>query len=444
VEFAMKRRLIAPLLLLSGCLAVTDAPAPEVETARVQGSGELAQTLEVALASPAPLSVEYWSDDGPRMRVTSAEATEHSIVLARLRAGRSYHYRIVGSSVTGELTTDPLPSDLAAIGMAAEGRSSIPLVLLHLYHPDGFKGYAIVDAEGEVVWYHRTVDFPFGATRRSNGDFVFMDKAAGLVEVTPTGEVVHTLPQDLAHEMHHDVISIPSNTLLYIAFDPRRIGSATVKGEGIWEWSPELGTAVQRWSAWDFFSPDTDRGPRFGEEWMHANSLAIGPRGNVLLSVHYFDQIVSIAADWKSIEWRLGGVNATIQVDPEVRFSGQHTAREIAPGRVVLFDDGVERGGYSRAVEYELAGAAARQVWEWRATPDNYSAAVSSARRLANGNTLIGFGMSAGIQGSTGPTEVYEADADGRPIWHLVVSGITVMYRAEPIESIAGEEVIPP
>jgi hypothetical protein len=52
--------------------------------------------------------------------------------------------------------------------------------------------------------------------------------------------------------------------------------------------------------------------------------------------------------------------------------------------------------------------------------------------------------MSAGIQGSTGPTEVYEADADGRPIWHLVVSGITVMYRAEPIESIAGEEVIPP
>jgi hypothetical protein len=95
-------------------------------------------------------------------------------------------------------------------------------------------------------------------------------------------------------------------------------------------------------------------------------------------------------------------------------------------------------------VEYELAGAAARQVWEWRATPDNYSAAVSSARRLANGNTLIGFGMSAGIQGSTGPTEVYEADADGRPIWHLVVSGITVMYRAEPIESIAGEEVIPP
>jgi hypothetical protein len=439
----MKYLLAALPLLLSACLGSTDATVPAVASVQVGGTGRLAQTLEIRLKAPAALSVEYWSEGGPRLRVHSPEAGVHSVVIAHLRPGRSYHYRIVGTGESGTLTTDPLPADLARVELSAMGRPTVPLVLLHLFQPDGFRGYAIVDADGEVVWYWRTEAFPFGMTRRRNGDFVFLDQARGLVEVDPTGEVVHALPQDSAHEMHHDVIATPANTLLYIAFDPRQVGSGTVKGEGIWEWSPETGRTVRRWSAWDHFSPDTDRGPRFGEEWMHGNSLAIGPRGNVLLSIHYFDQVVSIAPDWKSIEWRLGGVNASIHLSDADRFSGQHTAREIAPGRVLLFDDGIERGGFSRAIEYALEGDTARPVWEWRSSPPNYSAIVSSARRLASGNTLVGFGVSAGVEGSSGPTEVFEVTPSGDPVWHLLVSGVRIMYRAEPLTDIAGEEVVP-
>jgi hypothetical protein len=175
---------------------------------------------------------------------------------------------------------------------------------------------------------------------------------------------------------------------------------------------------------------------------MHANALAIGPRNNVLISMHHWNQIVSIAPDWRTIEWRLGGINATHTVAAAEAFSGQHTPREIAAGRVLMFDNGIDRGGYSRAVEYSLETGAARTLWEWRSQPLNFATAVGSARRLANGNTMIAFGLPAGLAGSTGPTEVYEVDSAGTPVWHLITRTQT-MYRAEPLTSVGAEVVVP-
>jgi hypothetical protein len=172
---------------------------------------------------------------------------------------------------------------------------------------------------------------------------------------------------------------------------------------------------------------------------MHANSLALGPRGNVLVSVHYFNQILSLAPDWSRIEWRLGGVRATVMVSPAEQFSGQHTAHEIEPGRILLFDNGRDRGGYSRALELAVTGGVAEKVWEWQPARANFASAVSSARRLPNGNTLISFGMSAGQSDASGPTEAFEVTASGTALWHLLVSGTTTMFRVEPITSIAGE-----
>ena len=163
------------------------------------------------------------------------------------------------------------------------------------------------------------------------------------------------------------------------------------------------------------------------------------PRGNILVSVHYFNQVLSLAPDWRSIEWRLGGVRATIPVASADGFSGQHTAREIAPGRVILFDNGRDRGANSRVLEFAIDGASATRVWEWSPKRPNFASAVSSARRLANGNTLVAFGMSAGRSDSSGPTEAFEVSATGSELWHMVVSGTTTMFRVEPLTSIAGE-----
>jgi hypothetical protein len=403
----------------------------------------LAQPLRIRLDEPASLTIVYWSEGGPRLRVQSSNAREHAVVLTRLRAASTYSYEVVGTATVGTFQTPPLPADLAQIDFAATGSLTAALVLVHLYSPEGFRGYAIVDGGGEVVWWWRTADFPFGASRRANGNFVFMDKGRGLVEVTSAGHVVREVPQDVgARELHHDAIVTPANTVLFIAFDPRLVDGARVLGEAIWEWVPETGALEKRWSSWDHLSLTADRGSRFGLEWMHANALSFGTRGNILLSVHYFDQILSLAPDLRTIEWRLGGVNATISPPAAARFSGQHTPTETAAGRVLLFDNGIAHGGPSRAVELQIIGSTAQKVWEWSAPNGNYAAAVSSARRLPNGNTLIAFGMSAGSVASTGPTEVYEVNGAGQAIWHLIVTGTTTMFRAEPLLAVASESVV--
>jgi hypothetical protein len=278
-----------------------------------------------------------------------------------------------------------------------------------------------------------------GATRRANGHSVFMDRGRGLVEVRADGSVVHELPQDLDNrEQHHDVIDAPNGALLFLAFDQRQHADAPLKGEAIWEWRPETGRAVKRWSSWDHLSPDVDRGPRSGEEWLHANSLGLGPRGNVLISLHFLNQVMSISPDFRRVEWRLGGVNATRALSAPDQYSGQHTARELASSRLLVFDNGLERGDSSRALELDLSAPHVRAAWQWRPARRNLSAFVGSARRLVSGNTLVTFGMSAG-GGSTGPIEVYEVSPKGETVWHLEVAEPRHMFRAEPWPSIGSE-----
>jgi hypothetical protein len=331
--------------------------------------------------------------------------------------------------------TAPLPDDLQAITITATGTLTPQYALLHLYAEQGFKGYALVDSGGRIAWHYRTKDYPFGADRRKNGHFVLMDKGRGLVEVDRGGRIVHELKQrDPENEMHHAIVVTPRDTVLYLAFDTQEFAGKRLKGEAIWEWNPDTGEDVKRWRSWDFMDPALDRSARTAGEWLHGNSLHVGPGGNILLSFHYINQVISIAPDWASIQWRLGGVRPTIAVAPDQQTSAQHTAAELAPNRILMFDNRTDlQPPYSRAVEYVIEGSRARQVWNWKAPNNNYASAVSSARRLSNGNTLVAFGMEKGRNGSSGPTEAYEVAANGTVRWHLVVDGVMTMFRVEPI-----------
>lgn len=424
------------LFALWGCASPDEA---RVRSHSTRLAGPLLHTLDVELERPAPVRVEYWTDGGPRLTVASATAATHRIPLARLRADRTYFYRLAGHDLKGAFSTEALPPDLARVRLTASGSLTTPLVLLQLYDPHGFRGYVAVDAGGNIVWYWRTVDMALGATRRVNGHAVFLDRGRGLVEVRADGSIAHELPQDAVNrEQHHDVIVTPRDSLLFLAFDTRPHRGAMLKGEAIWEWQPDTGHTVKRWSSWEHLSPDNDRGSRSGEEWLHANSLALGPRGNVLVSFHFLDQVISISPDFRRVEWRLGGVNASRRLAASDQYSGQHAASELASQRLLLFDNGFDTRDSSRALEFDLRGAMPKVVWQWHPPRRNKSAFVSSARRLASGHTLVSFGMSAG-NGSTGPIEVFEVNRRGEAVWHLEVADAKQMFRAEPWPSIASE-----
>ncbi len=331
-----------------------------------------------------------------------------------------------------------LPSDLAAVTFTATGRPTSPYTMLELRHAQGFRGFVVVNAQGQPVWFFRTTGGPLGWTRRQNGNFVFLDNQRGLIEVTPDGEEVRVLAQEArpGRFIHHDVTATPGNTIFFIAEDTRPWSSRMVTGDAVWEWNPESGAVSRRWSTFDQLNPDLDWGARsVNNDWVHANALFAGPSGNVLMSMHFLNQIAAISPDFSRIEWRLGGVRATITVDDP--FSGQHTVAELAPGRILVFDNGYEREAekYSRAAEYQLGATTATKIWQWRPERDNWARVISSARRLPNGNTLVGFGtQNDPVLGATGPIEAYEVTREGRVVWHLTVGGaVSSMYRATPL-----------
>lgn len=444
--------------------ATGPAPAGIINVSIDPSANALVRIANIQLEHASQVEVEYWSDDTPALRITSSgEAEAHSLMLSRLRAETEYSYRVLaiengrrGEALSGRFTTEPLPTDLESLRFAALGRPTVPMVMVYIISIDnvGFTGAVILDGEGEVVWFWRAKSAAHGGTRRANGNFVFLDNSTSpvLVEVSPDGRVISEVQRTPDLDAHHDVIATPQNTLYFIAKDVRLFGGTPITGEAIWEWSPEGDALNKRWSTHDALPHTSNSGPRsVPVNWFHFNSLAIGPRGNIVVSSRLLSSALSLSADFSSIEWRLGGASSTFTMSPDAYFIGQHTAAEIATNRVLLFDNGTDftamRAGeelYSRVVEYALdpQTKVASIAWEYRPNPAIYSTFVGSARRLGNGNTLVCFGTAAGANGypNSGPLLIVEVSPAGQPLWELrPVSAVEVVYRAEPIATISGE-----
>ena len=451
---------VLPLALLVACGGGGDAAVSIVST-RVDDHGPIFRQLEVTLSDAAGVEVDYWAATGPRLLVKSRApgALTHQLTLPRLRERESYRYRVrvvddagrPGSTTEGVFTTADLPDDVRSIAFTPSGEASLPLNFLSVR--SAFNGGLVVDSQGHVVWYARTPAAPLGAARRANGDWVILVRGTGLVAYSPLGERVASLLQAQVPDnetIHHDLTVTPRDTVLFLTYEPRAFAGQTLLGEAVWEWDIQLNTPRKRWSAFDFLDPAVDAGPRsVPNDWFHANALAMGPRGNVILSLHHLDQVLSLAPDFGSIEWRLGGAGRTIATTADEATSGQHSVREVAPNRVLMFDNGFARtdgGQYSRAIEFELdpATASARVVWQYRPGPDIWSTVFSSARRLANGHSVVTFGAPPGLLGATGPVTLHEVSPAGQVVWRLGVNlpggGI---FQGDPMTTIGGEVVVP-
>ena len=342
------------------------------------------------------------------------------------------------------LVSGPLPRDVAAIEIEGSSLLVDALVLFEVHDPDGFRGALVVNHQGKVVWYFRTVGALTGSTLRSNGNFVFVDLGEGLIEVTPDGYVVGRLTHPAERVIHHDVIETAGETVLFLTTDRRDWRGETVVGDAIWGWRPGA-EARLLWSALDHLSPDEDWAPRSrNSDWLHANSLSLGPRGNHVVSFNFLNQVISISSDFSEIEWRLGGPNATIKVDAEGLFSVQHTATELSTGNILMFDNGWERAEpFSRALELRVDGSRVVIHRDLRPSPMNWSRALSSAFRTAEGSTYITYGLPQGLAGSTGPIESFVVGAAGEDLGSYRFDGqIRSVYRGTPLATIGRERPV--
>jgi hypothetical protein len=442
---------------LAACGGSDDEPTPDIQQISLNDHGPIFRSLSIQLSAPADVEVEYESAGVARLRVLSraGSGTQHEIVLPRLRAQRSYRYRVrvnparnTTVALEGSFATAALPADLAALRFDVSGTPSLPLLFLSVR--SGFTGGVIVDASGEIVWYGRTDGAPQGATRRSNGHWVLVS-GYGLEEFDLLGRradaLAHAAVPGIRADIHHGVTERADGSLVFLRFDPREFSGQMLYGEALWSWRGGTATPTALWRAWDFMDPLVDRGARsISTDWLHANHVSFGPGGMAYVSLHFLDQVVAISPDFSRIQWRLGGPGSSVALAPEQVFSGQHSARETAPGRVLMFDNGFDRAGgerYSRLIEFELDQAAgvARTVWQHRPSPDIWATVISSARRLPNGNTHGTFGTPAGVRGSTGPMVALEVTPGGTRVSTMLITGPagTTMFQGDPVAAVGAE-----
>ena len=430
--------------MFGAALAYADVPAVLRHDASVSERNALIVYVRVTLARAARVYVEYDHPQAGRYRTPLSEpGAAHAIPLVRLRPETTYDYTIFvvdgaavdGADATagprGRFTTGPLPLRLAAIPMKVRGRSSQPLIL-----SDYRRGYYVFwDEVGAVVWYYDAPGAwsfqPGPITQLPAGTFLFMNRGRGLIEITPLGEVVNRLESDGATgNPHHEVTLLDDRRVIYpsreiVVFDDSANGGPAeveIRADNLRVWDRASGQVEQVWdskAAWDLPDPaQRVTGPRGPFGGTHLNSVSIGPRGNVVLSFRLRNQVVSLSADLRTIEWQLNGPDSDYEFpNPNDRFYGQHTAAQLDNGNVLLFDNGwgrpaAEGGRYSRVLELRLDEAAgtAVKVWEYRPTPDVYTMGRGSAYRLRNDNTLINFN-------NNGIHFVVEVDAAGNEVF---------------------------
>ncbi len=285
-------------------------------------------------------------------------------------------------------------------------------------NPTGIRAtHTILDHNGHLVYYRRfpanvnSGDFrlqPNGLISFSvQGRFFFMDSTFTVVDsafcqngIFQDGHDVQLLPN--GHYLLMGFENVPMDLSAYPFFNGNP-GSpnASVKSGVIQELDADK-NVVFEWHCADHYDfadvdPNTLNNP-VNVDWTHLNAVEQDADGNLLISVRHFHEITKINRLDGSIMWRLGGKKNQFNfLNDADMFLAQHDCRRIANGNLTLFDNGGNSLPFHPAAgkEYRLDESAmtAELVWSYVENGNSYSRAMGSTQRLANGNTLINYGI---------------------------------------------------
>jgi hypothetical protein len=308
----------------------------------------------------------------------------------------------------------------------------------------------IVDNTGAPIYYQQMPPGAFGLDfkKQPNGLLSYFDTSVGQFKVMNSSyQVVATYASPADYTDMHELQLLPNNHGLFLAYDTKTIDmsadggdpAARVTGATVQELDG-AGNLVFEWRSWDHFqiadtyvpltTPDID--------YVHANALDLDWDGNYLLSSRHLSEITKIDRRTGDILWRLGGKNnqftfTNVDISSVVPFSFQHDIRRLPNGNITLFDNRNDLTPlYSRAVEYQMNEdtKTITQAWEYRSsTPDTYSNAMGDAQRLANGDTMIGWGLPNTWPIAKQP-DVTEVTPDGSKVFELTLPLNMLNYRA--------------
>ena len=385
-------------------------------------------------------------------------------------------------------TTGSLPSGLAfpsftvrhALAPDADTQASVVFHAL-AETPVTVPNPLATDLDDAVVWYYdprRSGLSSIWATRPISGGGVLLlgrdDNAATgfdvLREIELAGDTVRETSvgavdaqlaargQGSIYGFHHEALRLPDGDTAVLAHTQRTVGGRDVMGDMLVVLDADFQVAWA-WDAFDYLDPNrhgiladtcASSDPGFcdipdpqSEDWLHTNSVGWSPADDDLtLSLRHQDWVIKIdyrdGAGDGHVVWRLGqgGDFSIASTDPYPWFSHQHDAHYIDATTMVLFDNGNTRCQGS-ATPCDSRGQVLSLDEQGRvATPllnadlGDYSAAVGSAERLANGDYAFGSGLR--YPGPTGQS--IEVRPDGSKVYAQEIS--TSEYRSYRLDDL--------
>lgn len=314
-----------------------------------------------------------------------------------------------------------------------------------LYSPVRGHRALLLDWHGRIVhqWHH-----PEGIQHLkplSNGNLLIQtlppEDAGGVEQIGGSAEALIELDWEsrVVWEyrdpmMHHDYLRLPDGNHLIIAWDrlpaelnDRVRGGHRHRDDPVPMWADVVkeitpaGEVVSVWRSWEHLSFEEDRicPLESHKEWTHANSLALTPDGDWLMSFRLTDTVGIVDRDSGDFKWKWG---------PDI-LSHQHHATWLDNGHILIFDNGCHRRrtpAFSSLVEVDPATK--EIVWSYKHPTilAFFSFMVSGVERLPGGNSFV-------TEGATG--RLFEVTPSGEVVWEYV-SAFVMPSRFGPTPAI--------
>jgi hypothetical protein len=297
--------------------------------------------------------------------------------------------------------------------------------------------------DGEI-----TVSRPTTAAGRTGTSLVTLDDQ---LEEAARRDVV----APLTNTDPHDSIRLADGSTVLLGYEPN---ADTGKTDATIQKLDADGIETFRWTS-DPFKGETMTPTN--ADYAHVNSVVSVDQDDLIVSFRHLSaiyRIATVAHDGYAegeVVWKLGGRDSDFTFVNDPYPSGpcaQHTASLLPNGHLLVFDNGTDLycvnpldlagpGVFrtqTRVTEYALDTSVtphtASLVWSYE-PPGKYSWFAGSARRMANGNTLMAWAADRNVLST-------EVDGDGQKVWEIVTPEAVApkqryaSYRAELIPAV--------
>lgn len=170
------------------------------------------------------------------------------------------------------------------------------------------------------------------------------------------------------------------------------------------------GKVVQQWSAYahvpltEATDGGTTRAANLGPLFdpYHINSIAMGPNGDLLISLRGTNTVYSVDLESGRIRWRLGGISSDFTLGAGADFAGQHDAEYVDDTTIRLFDnavDGTSIDGASQGkwIRIDPRAGSARLVRSVGAGQNLSTLAMGNVSAVAGGYSFVGWGSASRV-----------------------------------------------